>query len=175
VQFKSAVGQGTRFEVFLPARPDAAAPADEAVAAAPPRGQGETILFVDDEGSIRAVASRILERHGYKVLVVADGVEALTVFMQNRPAIAAVVTDMMMPGMDGPALVGVLRRLAPGLAIMGISGVGEAVGRRQLESLSLPVVLAKPFTADRLVRELHALLHPAAGAPPAAVAPPACA
>ena len=158
IQFKSEVGKGTCFEIYLPATPDAKLVAGPC-RAPPPRGEGELILVVDDEISIRTVATKILEVSGYRVVAAAEGTEALAVFMQNHAAIAAVITDMLMPGMDGPELVRVLRRIDPQIRIIGISGMGDSTPAGGVESLALSAVLTKPFTGASLLFTLHAVLQ----------------
>jgi len=158
IQFKSEVGKGTCFEIYLPATPDAQ-PLAGPGRAPPPRGQGELILIVDDEIAIRKVTTRILEASGYRVVSAADGTEALAVFMQNRTAVAAVVTDMLMPGMDGPDFVRVLRRIDPESRVIGISGMGEAMSSDANESLAMSALLTKPFTGTSLLSVLHAVLQ----------------
>ena len=100
---ESQPGSGSAFRVFLPAEPEAipdAAPAKEA-----PRGNGELVLLVDDEACVLAIAKDVLQRHGYRVLVAADGIDGLAVFAQHADQIAIVVTDIAMPFMDGAALL----------------------------------------------------------------------
>ena len=163
IQFKSQLGKGTCFEVYLPATPDAK-PVARPSCAPTPRGNGELILVVDDEISIRTVATKILEVSGYKVVSAAEGTEALAVFMQNRAAIAAVVTDMLMPGMDGPDLIRVLRRIDPQIRIIGISGMGDSTPAGGVESLAMSALLTKPFTGASLLFALHAVLQAPPGA-----------
>ena len=158
IQFKSEAGKGTCFEVYLPAALDVKPVAVPDLRLPPPRGQGELILVVDDEIAIRKVASKILEVFGYRVVSAADGAEGLAVFMQNRAAIAAIVTDMLMPGMDGPTFVRVVRRIEPKIRIIGISGVDEATAAADLESLGLSALITKPFTGASLAFALHAVL-----------------
>ncbi len=150
LQFKSAPGQGTCFEAYLPAAPHELA-VDAVAEAPPPRGHGELILVVDDEISIRTVAARVLEQGGYRTVEAADGSEALAVFMENRAEVAIVVTDMLMPGMDGPTFVGVLRHLDRKVRIIGMSGVGEKAEHPTLDAATMVGFLQKPFTADHLL------------------------
>ena len=159
IQFKSEIGKGSCFEVYLPAALDVKPVAVPDLRSPPPRGQGELILVVDDEIAIRKVATKILEVFGYRVVSAADGAEALAVFMQNRAAIAAIVTDMLMPGMDGPTFVKVVRRIEPQIRIIGISGVGEATGAADFESLALSALIIKPFTGASLAFTLHSVLQ----------------
>ena len=158
IQFKSQLGKGTSFEIYLPATPDAK-PTEGPDRAPPPRGNGELILVVNDEIAVRAVATKILEKFGYRVVSAAEGTEALAVFMQNRTAIAAIITDMLMPGMDGPDLVRVLRRIDPEIRIIGISGMGDSTPTGNIESLALSALLTKPFTGASLLFALHAVLQ----------------
>ncbi|MFZ1055134.1 MAG: PAS domain-containing protein, partial [Opitutaceae bacterium] len=161
VQFKSALGEGTRFEVYLPATPAAVpAPAGEHHPR-PPQRHGETILIVDDDESIRIVTAKILRQQGYEILSASNGEQALAIFVQNRAAIRLVLTDMMMPVMDGLALVRVLRRIEPGIRIVGVTGVGEPTSLNAIEALDLSALLPKPYTADKLLQTLEKVLEPA--------------
>jgi len=157
IQFKSEAGKGTCFEVYLPAALDVKPVAGPDLRSPPPRGQGELILFVDDEIVIRNVATKLLEVFGYRVVSASDGAEALAVYMQNRTAIAAIVTDMLMPGMDGPTLVRIMRRIEPGIRIIGISGDGTTAD--VIDSLALSALIIKPFTGASLVFALHSVLQ----------------
>ena len=159
MQFKTDLGKGTGFEVFLPASIGADLTEESGPRPPPPHGKGELILVVDDEIAIRAVATKVLEKFGYRVAVAADGAEALAVFMQNRQEIAAIVTDMLMPGMDGPTLVQVVRRIDPKVRIMGITGLGEGITTGEIDSLGLSALLTKPFTGESLLFVLHAVLE----------------
>jgi len=159
IQFKSEAGKGTCFEVYLPAALDAKPAAGPDLCSPPPRGQGELILVVDDEIAIRKVASKLLEVFGYRVVSAADGTEALALFMQHRDDIAVIVTDMLMPGMDGPTFVKVVRRIEPEIRIIGITGVGEGATTEVIESLALSALLTKPFTGASLAFALHSVLQ----------------
>ena len=106
----------------------------------------------------------MLEVSGYTVLIASDGAEAVRIFQKHRDEIQVVVTDMMMPGMDGPSLVDALRVVDPGVRIIGISGVGERMGVTNFQALALPVFLAKPFPIQKLLTALHDVLHPSEGA-----------
>jgi len=158
IHLESEVGRGTCFEVYLPAVLDAKPVVEPGSRLHLPRGQGQLILVVDDEIAIRTVASKILERSGYRTVSASDGTEAIAVFMQNRAAIAAMITDMLMPGMDGPALVRIARRIDPELRIIGISGVGEGTTIDVINSLGVSALLTKPFTGNSLLFTLDAVL-----------------
>ncbi|HUJ43261.1 MAG TPA: PAS domain S-box protein [Opitutaceae bacterium] len=160
VKVRTEVGEGTTFEIYLPAFPTAEIAAGLAPGSAPPWGNGELILVVDDEEAIREVTRKVLETCAYKVMTAAEGLEAIGIFGRQHRDIKAVITDMMMPGMDGPSLVAALRAIEPGIKIIGISGVGERTGVTNLQALALPAYLAKPFPIQKLLRALHEVLHP---------------
>jgi PAS domain S-box-containing protein len=158
VRVNSQTGKGTTFELYLPASPEAKAAARPKCEMLPPRAGGELILVVDDEASVRGVVRRALEKHGYQVATAAEGVEAMGLFAQHRAEIRAVLTDMMMPEMDGPSLVRALRHMEPQLPILGMTGVGEKADIKGLETLDLLVLLTKPFNSAVLLGVLHQAL-----------------
>src|SRR5262249_51269917 len=99
---ESEMGRGTRFRIFLPAaeaRPTVTA-LDRSTAA-PPVGHGEKILVVDDERAFQEITKAIFIKHGYRVVTASDGTEALALFAQQKEDIDLVMTDMMMPILDG--------------------------------------------------------------------------
>jgi PAS domain S-box-containing protein len=150
----------TSFKIFLPAKETldtaSALPAESIV----PRGDGQTILVVDDEPSIREVAQLILESHGYTVLVAEDGPEALALFAQQAAKVAAVVTDLAMPLMNGLMLVRALRRIEPRLKIIISTGRNDDSQERQMAILKVDGYLMKPFTTRNLLLKLNHVLHP---------------
>ncbi len=154
LQVRSQPGQGTTFEVFLPAQPQlevGSAPRKEANL---PEGNGELILVVDDEESVRKVTRRSLERFGYRVLTAASGCEALALYREHRQEVSVVLTDMMMPGLNGPALVAALRELDPAVRVVGVSGLSS-----QAPPLDLKYLLPKPYKTEVLLRALRDLLE----------------
>jgi CheY-like chemotaxis protein len=155
VQVNSQLGRGTTFELYFPATPDAKAvdiPKEEAEI---PRGRGELILVVDDEAAVLSATQRVLEIYGYRVLCAAEGKEALMFFSERGSEIKAVLTDMMMPGMDGPALVRALRKLDVRLPIVGMTGVIDRAAVRGLEELDAVPFVSKPFEVEQLLGALH--------------------
>jgi PAS domain S-box-containing protein len=168
VRVNSQTGKGTTFDLYLPASLEtktAALPERETL---PPRAGGELILVVDDEASVRGVVQHALEKHGYRVVPAAEWAEAMGLFARHRAEIRAVLTDMMMPEMDGPSLVRALRHLEPQLPILGMTGVGEKADIKGLETLDLLVLLTKPFNSIALLGVLHQALaapRPAKGKP----------
>ncbi len=163
IKVNSTVGQGTTFEVFLPATPEAA---DAVVLAETPNlppGNGEILLVVDDEENIRAITGRILSRHGYQVLSAANGIEAKSLYEQNRAAISLVVADYMMPNLDGLQLARALHHMNPEVRIIVSSGVTEALTDATVAEFQTNGVvgqITKPYTADILLNMLYEILHP---------------
>jgi len=151
VQVLSEPHKGSTFKVYLPAEPGAEAEAPPAGPEGPPRGHGELVLVVDDEAAVRCVCQHTLERHGYQVLTASHGAEAVALYAQHWAGIAAVLTDMIMPIMDGPAAIQALRSLEPRVRVVAMSGQSSedtakvAVG-------GLRANLTKPFTAAELLQ-----------------------
>ena len=159
IRVDSRPGAGTRFQIYLPAAP-ADAPADAPESAAkPPPGQGEGILVVDDEAAARDTTRQMLERHGYRVWVASSGEEALALYDRDPARIQLVVTDLMMPGMDGAALLRHLRRSAPKLkAIAMTGGLSRAELEQALDAESAELLL-KPFGAPLLLETVRRALR----------------
>ena len=152
------VGKGTTFKVYVPAVEEASATEPEKEMTNLPRGQGETILLVDDEASILTITSQTLETFGYQVLTATDGAEAIALYAQHRDKIAGVLTDTAMPIMDGPTTMRVLRRMNPQVKIIAASGLkSEASGIHEADS-EIKYFLDKPYTAGTLLRTLREML-----------------
>ncbi|MEP6672287.1 MAG: PAS domain S-box protein [Chthoniobacter sp.] len=156
---ESAPGKGTTFLVNLPA--DTAPAHEQSVAHATefPRGQGELILVIDDEASIRSITSQTLEVFGYRVMSAGDGAAGVAQYAQHRHEIAAVVTDMMMPVMDGAAAIQVLLRINPAVKIIAASGSSGMGAKANTPVPGAKYFLPKPFSAETLLRTLDELLH----------------
>jgi CheY-like chemotaxis protein len=179
ISVDSEIGKGTTFKVLFPVSSEAVRTIVPQGSSPLPRAEGELILIVDDEVNIVATNRRMLCKHGYRVLGAGSGQEGLEVFKQNRDAIKLVVTDLMMPGMDGIGLIRALKALSPGLKIIASSGLGSGSkgGDREAELIALgaSLFLAKPYTAQRLLVALNTILRPhdrhAGGVFPASPAP----
>jgi PAS domain S-box-containing protein len=155
----SEPGNGTAIEIFLPANADQTEAAnlewkDEML----PRGDGETILIVDDETAILDITRQTLESFGYKVITAEDGAEAIALYAMHRSEIAVVLTDMMMPVMDGAALIAALRRINPGVQIIITSGNNANVNAAKAANANVHHFLAKPYTAEVMLSTLSNIL-----------------
>ena len=157
VTVHSTVGEGTRFEVLLP-RAEVTVP-DQVTVPVERRGNGAglTVLLIEDEAALRKVVTRMLEAAGFRVLVAADGEEAVALMERDAPEVQLVVTDVVMPRLDGPATVTRLRARQPELKALFVSGYTD----RPLEALGATspnsAFLGKPFRTDELVAALLAL------------------
>src|ERR1041384_1375586 len=151
--------KGSQFTLYLPAL-DTPGALDSAVLQTDlPLGNGELILVVDDEESIREITRGTLETFGKTVLTASDGTEALALYADKKNEIAVVLTDMVMPFMDGPATIRALQRMNPKVRIIAASGLGTGLraGEGTLEGVS--VFLNKPYTAERLLKTVADVLQ----------------
>jgi PAS domain S-box-containing protein len=156
---ESELGKGTVFKVYLPAVPAEKERApNETESSSLPRGNGEIVLVVDDEPAIRDIASHILASHGYRPLTACEGNEALALFEQNRDRVKAIVSDLMMPRMDGPTTIRSLRKIKPDIKTVMITGLGEEGRVAEAKAAGSDLVLSKPFTAEQLLTALKQLL-----------------
>jgi two-component system cell cycle sensor histidine kinase/response regulator CckA len=148
---ESAVGEGTRFVIYLPVHREEAS-AGKARRAGKPKqdelwGSG-TILLVEDEPMVRTVAERALTRHGYTVITADNGEEALEVLARGEP-IDLLLSDVVMPGMDGPTMVEQARKERPDLKILFMSGYAEEQ-LREMINVDNTHFLPKPFSVQEL-------------------------
>jgi signal transduction histidine kinase/CheY-like chemotaxis protein len=158
IELESEPGRGTRLRILLPRV------RETAVARATPEpareGRATSLIAEDDEGLLE-ITTMLVESLGYDVLSAASGADALALFERQPGAIDLLLTDVVMPGMDGTELAARLRARRPGLRVLFVSGYPDALverGRDATES-----ILLKPFTSAALVARLEALLGPAAG------------
>jgi CheY-like chemotaxis protein len=155
IAVESEPGCGASFRILLPAADEPGPGAGEAPAPAPaPRG-GETVLVVEDEPAIRSLACEMLEAHGYHTLEAVSGEEALAVAERHAGPIDLLVTDVVLPGLAGPALAERFSALRPRARVLFMSGyAGADLARRGLPDDSTRF-LPKPFTADVLSRRVR--------------------
>ncbi|MGB8274692.1 MAG: PAS domain-containing protein [Alphaproteobacteria bacterium] len=159
----SVVGQGTKFSIFLPRYQSAeAAPAARDSAAKAPVGDltgAGTVLLVEDEDAVRLFSARALRNKGYKVLEARGGETAIEIFKNLKEPIDLLVTDIVMPDMDGPALVDWVRARQPGMRVICISGYAEETFRRKLDATADVHFLAKPFSLEQLAGKVKEVIR----------------
>ncbi len=159
IRVESELGRGSRFIIEVPRRVE-----DQTVAEPAPRasmavqGKGEVILVVDDEEILRTVARAALEQAGYAVLEARDGANAMEVYRRERARIAAVVTDMKMPGRSGLELLADLRKLDSNVRVVLCSGSSVDGDRVDLAQIGAKAFLPKPYSALDLARTVHQIL-----------------
>jgi PAS domain S-box-containing protein len=158
IQVDSELEKGTKFRIYLPAQTEASPATVAERAAEMPRGRGELILVVDDEASVRQITQQTLEAFGYRVVVASDGPDAVAVFARQGAEIAAVLTDMTMPVMDGLATIQVLRKMNPKVPIIAASGLSASDHVAKVAGLGVKHFLPKPYTAEILLKTLKEVL-----------------
>src|SRR4029077_10714691 len=155
VNVESQQGQGAVFSIFLPRYRGSVSAGDsseeqERSSARDITGQ-DTILLVEDEDAVRSFAARALRMRGYTVLEASGGEAGLEIVRHHPGAIDLLVTDVVMPNMDGPTLVRAARRLRPEMHIIYMSGYDEDAFRRNEEKIEEMHFLPKPFGLKQLV------------------------
>jgi len=153
----SELGHGSMFEIYLPAVSIASSRIVEELNDSV-RGGTETILLIEDDLGVRALAARTLQSLGYDVLLASDGLEALQVLATTDKTIALLVTDVVMPNLSGPALVAALGDRRSLMAVLYVSGhTDDAVLRHGVLQAEVDF-LQKPFTASMLARKVRTVL-----------------
>jgi two-component system, cell cycle sensor histidine kinase and response regulator CckA len=153
MQVYSEPGRGTRFTVGLPV--SSSPRSDSTVTRRPevplPRGHGERILVVDDEATILQITCQTLELNGYRTLRAANGREAIDVIASSSESVDLVLTDMMMPVMDGAALSAHLEQEHPEIPVIAASGLNSNGGVARAVGMGVSRFLPKPYTTSLLV------------------------
>jgi PAS domain S-box-containing protein len=157
VKVESEVGTGSQFQVFFPASDTVVRQEDSNSQIV--RGNGELILVVDDEASIREITKTSLINYNYRVLTASDGIDAISIYAQQRNEIGVVLMDIQMPSLSGVNAIRVLRRINPQLKIIVISGLVS--NRELLEDLGIEVqtFLSKPYTLKQLLDAIQFVIR----------------
>jgi two-component system cell cycle sensor histidine kinase/response regulator CckA len=154
---ESEPAHGTVFKVYFPGVQTPAAAAAREAGAAPPSRGSETVLLVEDEDAVRALAREVLRRHGYAVIEARHGVDALDVVEHHAAAIDLMITDVVMPHMSGRDLAERLSRVRPAMKVLFMSGYTDhAAVHRDLTPGT--AFLQKPFTPDAFARKVRQVL-----------------
>ena len=160
VTLSSAEGRGSTVSVYLPVGEVAEALAGE-LPADLPRGRGELVLLVDDDAVVRAVTQQALEASGYRVIAARDGAEAIAMYGGRPGDIALVLTDVLMPVMDGVAMVHALRRIHPAARVVAASGGPAGDTASALAEAGVRWFLPKPYAPEPMLRTVRAALDEA--------------
>ncbi|WP_208343755.1 response regulator, partial [Aetokthonos hydrillicola] len=122
-----------------------------------PSGEGELILVVDDEDAIRDITKTSLENYNYKALTAGDGIEAIALYAEYRDKISIVLTDMVMPLMDGLMTIRTLRKINPNVKIIAVTGLASTEKVDLVHNLGVQAFLTKPFTTKQLLQTISAI------------------
>ena len=155
------MGKGTAFNIYLPRRNlDAveAAPVEAAPLVARDVTGQDTILLVEDEEAVRSFAARALRMRGYQVLEAGGGEEALEIVKQGTSKIDLIITDVVMPNMDGPTMVRAVKAMNPALPVIFMSGYAEEAFRRNDQNSEDIHFLPKPFGLKQLAAKVKEVL-----------------
>ena len=158
IDVTSRPGRGACFSIYLPRANCEPAPAPVPLTAGAPHGRGETVMLVEDERSLREICRLYLERMGYKTLVAENPAVALDMAARHPDDIHLLLTDVVMPGMNGRDLSKNMLRLYPQLKCLFMSGYSADVIARQGVLDEGMQFLSKPFSRDALARKVHTVM-----------------
>jgi CheY-like chemotaxis protein len=159
IHVDSRPGEGAAFKVCLPAAERSIESHNEwPERAGFPRGNGEIVLLVDDEASIRTVTGKILQIYGYQVLTASNGEDAVAIYSEQKNDIAVVLTDTNMPRMDGPTAIRALMKINPKIKIIATSGLNANESTAKAAGAGVKYFLTKPYTAGTLLQTMRAIL-----------------
>lgn len=153
----STVAQGSKFTLFFPAVEVTQSLDINHLEIFP--GQGELILFVDDEAEIREIAKIVLEKYNYQTLTASNGIEAIALYAKHKKQISAVLMDIMMPEIDGITTIRILQKMNPQVKIIACSGINPNIALANADHTAVDLVVAKPYTAPDLLNSLHYILR----------------
>jgi len=154
----SKVGKGTTFKVYLPASIGGDAADGKHEPKAVPRGLGETILIVEDETAIRSVINDVLTRNGYRVISASNGTDGVAAYARHAAEIEVVLTDVMMPMLDGVEMTRTLRKMNPDVRVIVCTGQATEFRQAELRELGVKVFLQKPYASEKLLTVLHEVI-----------------
>ncbi|MEO8891769.1 MAG: response regulator, partial [Coleofasciculaceae cyanobacterium] len=153
VKVYSEVGVGTQFQIYFPAVdiPETLPIVESSL----PKGYGELILVVDDEMAIREITKASLEAYNYQAITASNGIEAVAIYAEHHDRISVVLTDMMMPSMDGPTTIRTLQKINPDVKIIAVSGLASSDKMVQSTGTGVKTFLSKPYTTQELLESIE--------------------
>ncbi|MBD2385844.1 hybrid sensor histidine kinase/response regulator [Cylindrospermum sp. FACHB-282] len=149
----SEEGRGSQFKIYLPAQDATEITEEQEVEL--PQGNSELILVVDDESAIRDITKTSLESHNYRAITACDGIEAIALYVEHRDEICLVLTDMVMPNMDGFTTIRTLQKINPEVRIIAVSGLAPSDKVNAAYDMGIKAFLSKPFTANQLLETIN--------------------
>lgn len=152
INVQSDINKGSNFQVYLPAQ-EIKETLEEAEIDLP-KGEGELILVVDDEDSIRDITKTSLESYNYKAITASDGIEAVALYAEHRDEISVVLTDIVMPAMDGLTTIRTLQKINPQVKIIAVSGLVSHDKINAITEIGVKAFLSKPYTAKQLLQTI---------------------
>ena len=152
IHVQSDINKGSNFQVYLPAQE--IKERVEEVEVDLPLGEGELILVVDDEDSIRDITKKSLESYNYKAITANDGIEAIALYAEHRDEISIVLTDIVMPAMDGLTTIRTLQKINPQVKIIAVSGLVSNDKINAATEIGIKAFLSKPYTAKQLLQTI---------------------
>lgn len=152
INVQSHINKGSNFQVYLPAQE--IKEIQEEVERDFPLGEGELILVVDDEDSIRDITKKSLESYNYKAITASDGIEAIALYAEHRNEISVVLTDIIMPMMDGLTTIRTLQKINPQVKIIAVSGLISNDKVNTITEVGIKAFLSKPYTAKQLLQTI---------------------
>lgn len=156
---KSEPGKETTFSIYLPILEGAHQDEEKEPAVAAPSSRGsETLLVAEDEEIVRSFMKKILERAGYKVIVAADGEEAVEKLRENKEDISLILSDVIMPKKNGREILDEARRIKPSIKVVFISGYTANVMHEKGIFEEGMDFITKPFVKDKLLRRVREVL-----------------
>ena len=159
INLYSELGRGTTFRIYIPATRTTSSAAAAGEEADLPTVNGELILIIDDEAAIREITKETLQAYGYTAMTASDGAEGVALFAENKEEIKVVITDIMMPIMDGTAAIRALRKINPGVKIIAASGLTSRGSVKSQPGSSVQGFLTKPYTAVALASDISTQGH----------------
>jgi PAS domain S-box-containing protein len=159
ITLDSEVGNGTTFRIYIPATGTTEGVAATGEESDLPMGNGQLILIIDDEAAIREITRETLQAYGYKVMTASDGAEGVALFAEKKKRIKLVITDIMMPVMDGTAAILALKKIKPDVKIIAASGLATRGQIKTPPDSNVKAFLTKPYTAEKLLTALAAALQ----------------
>ena len=152
INVQSDISKGSNFQIYLPAQE--VNEIQEETEGDLPKGEGELILVIDDEDSIRDITKKSLESYNYKAITASDGIEAIALYAEHRKEISVVLTDIVMPMMDGLTTIRTLQKINPQVKIIAVSGLFSNEKVNAITEIGIKAFLSKPYTAQQLLQTI---------------------